>query len=121
MDGWMDVNTVVLLLDAFVLFLSFLLSVQEIASKLCIICPKHKYKIGLADGEGLYKISNPREKDQPPRWCSKGIKQRVHTVDEVDGNIFVTLSTYPGWLESDYYQTEEGRKELKKESEKRKC
>ncbi|XP_062867450.1 Rieske domain-containing protein [Trichomycterus rosablanca] len=88
--------------------------IEEIANKLCIICPKHKYKISLAEGEGLYKIPNQRGKDQPPRWCSKGIKQRVHKVNEVDGNIFVTLSTYPGWLDSDYYQTEEGKEQLKK-------
>ncbi|KAL6469848.1 hypothetical protein MHYP_G00209670 [Metynnis hypsauchen] len=87
--------------------------IEEFDRKLCIVCPKHKYKISLEEGEGLYKASNPREKNPQPRWYSKGIKQRVHKVTEVDGNIFVTLSEVPGWIESDYYQTEKGREELK--------
>ncbi|XP_076851009.1 Rieske domain-containing protein [Brachyhypopomus gauderio] len=88
--------------------------IEEIDSKLCIVCPKHKYKISLEEGEGLYKATNPREKTQPARWRSKGIKQRVHKVTEQDGDVFVTLSRIPGWIESDYYQTEKGREELKK-------
>ncbi|KAI4901485.1 hypothetical protein NFI96_012293, partial [Prochilodus magdalenae] len=91
--------------------------IEEFNSKLCIVCPKHKYKISLEEGEGLYKATNPKEKDQTPRWFSKGIKQRVHKVTEVDGNIFVTLSEVPGWIESDYYQTEKGKEELKKEQD----
>ncbi|XP_053504627.1 Rieske domain-containing protein isoform X2 [Ictalurus furcatus] len=75
---------------------------------------EHKYKISLAEGEGLYNASNPKDKDKPPCWLSKGIKQRVHKVTEVDGNIYVTLSETPGWIDSDYYQTEKGRAELKK-------
>lgn len=95
---------------------------QEIDNKLCIVCPKHKYKISLAEGEGLYNISNPKDKDQPPCWRSKGIKQRVHKVTEVDGDIYVTLSEAPGSIDSDYYQTEQGRVDLKlaKELEKAK-
>lgn len=87
---------------------------QEIDNKLCIVCPKHKYKISLAEGEGLYRSSNPKHQDQPPCWLSRGIKQRVHKVTEVDGNIYVTLSKTPGWIESDYYQSEKGRAELKR-------
>ncbi|XP_066502490.1 Rieske domain-containing protein [Hoplias malabaricus] len=88
--------------------------IEEINNKLCIVCPKHKYKISLEEGEGLYKASNPQDKAQLPRWYSKGIKQRVHKVTKVEGSIFVTLSESPGWIESDYYQTEKGREELKK-------
>uniref|UniRef100_A0A4W4G422 Rieske domain-containing protein n=1 Tax=Electrophorus electricus TaxID=8005 RepID=A0A4W4G422_ELEEL len=80
--------------------------IEEINSKHCIVCPKHKYKISLAQGECLYKASNPKDKTQPPRWYSKGIKQRVHNVTVLDGDIFVTLSEIPKWIESDYYQTE---------------
>ncbi|XP_053095973.1 Rieske domain-containing protein [Pangasianodon hypophthalmus] len=96
--------------------------IEEINNKLCIVCPKHKYKISLEEGEGIYNASNPKDKDQPPCWMSKGIKQRVHKVTEVDGNVYVTLSVTPGWIESDYYQTEKGRAELKrvKDSEKNK-
>lgn len=90
---------------------------QEISNKLCLICPKHKYKITLAEGEGLYRASNPTEKVPTRRWYSKGVKQRVHKVTEVDEDIFVTLSDCPGWIESDYYQTEKGREELRKAQE----
>ncbi|XP_060747772.1 Rieske domain-containing protein [Tachysurus vachellii] len=86
--------------------------IEEIDNRLCIVCPKHKYKISMAEGEGLY-ISNPKDKDQPPCWKSKGIKQRVHKVTEVDGDIYVTLSETPGWIDSDYYQSEQGRMDLK--------
>ncbi|XP_026106835.1 Rieske domain-containing protein-like [Carassius auratus] len=91
--------------------------IEEINKKLCIVCPKHKYKITLAEGEGLYKAANPAEKLSTPQWFSKGIKQRVHKVMEVDEDIFVTLSNCPGWVESDYYQTEKGRAELRKAQE----
>lgn len=91
--------------------------IEEINKKLCIVCPKHKYKITLAEGEGLYKATNPAEKVPTPQWYSKGIKQRVHKVTEVDEDIFVTLSTCPGWVESDYYQSEKGRAELRKAQE----
>lgn len=87
---------------------------QEINNKLCIVCPKHKYKISLAEGEGLYNATNPKDKDKPPCWISRGIKQRVHKVTEVDGNIYVVLSKTPAQVQSDYYQTEKGRAELKK-------
>ncbi|TSK72109.1 Rieske domain-containing protein [Bagarius yarrelli] len=90
--------------------------IEEIDNKLCIVCPKHKYKISLAEGEGLYKIPNSKDKDQPC-WRSKGIKQRVHKVTEVDGNVYVTLSETPGWIDSDYYQSEKGRAELKIEQD----
>uniref|UniRef100_A0A671MJM7 Soluble Rieske-type ferredoxin domain-containing protein n=1 Tax=Sinocyclocheilus anshuiensis TaxID=1608454 RepID=A0A671MJM7_9TELE len=67
--------------------------------------------------EGLYKATNPTEKVPIPQWYSKGMKQRVHKVTEVDEDIFVTLSNCPGWVESDYYQTEKGRAELRKAQE----
>ncbi|KAM9758766.1 Rieske domain-containing protein isoform 1-T1 [Menidia menidia] len=88
--------------------------IEEINGKLCVICPKHKFKICLADGEGLYRGVNPREKPPVPRWYSKGIKQRTHTITETDGKVFVELSRQPGWIESDYYQGEKGKVERAK-------
>lgn len=87
---------------------------QEINSKLCIICPKHKYKLTLAKGECLYKGNNPKEKPPVPRWYSKGVKQRTHTVTENNGEIYVKLSDNPNWIESDYYQGEKGKIERAK-------
>ncbi len=87
---------------------------QEIDSKLCIICPNHKYKISLAEGEGIYKGTDPREKPPVPRWYSKGVKQRVHTVTETNGDVYVKLSEDTCWIDSDFYQGEKGKVERAK-------
>lgn len=76
---------------------------------MCIICPKHKYKITLAQGEGIYKGTDPRQKPPVPRWYSKGLKQRTHTVTETNGEVYVKLSVEPSWVDSDYYQGEKGK------------
>lgn len=82
---------------------------QEFDGKMCIVCPRHKYKISLAKGEGIYKASDPREKPPVPRWYSKGVKQRTHTVTETNGDVYVRLSTESCWIDSDYYQGEKGK------------
>ncbi|XP_008318893.1 Rieske domain-containing protein [Cynoglossus semilaevis] len=84
--------------------------IEEFDGKLCIICPKHKYKISLAKGECLSKAKDPSQDSALPRWYSKGVKQRTHLVTEINGDIYVKLSTEPGWLESDYYQGEKGKR-----------
>ncbi|KAM4613826.1 Rieske domain-containing protein [Polymixia lowei] len=83
--------------------------IEEFDGKMCIVCPKHKYKISLAEGEGIYKASN-----QPVVWYSKGVKQRVHTVTETNGEVYVKLSTQPHFIESDFYQGEKGKLERAK-------
>ncbi|XP_029358684.1 Rieske domain-containing protein [Echeneis naucrates] len=88
--------------------------IEEIDGKLCIICPKHKYKISLAKGECIYKGTDPREKPPVPRWYSKGVKQRTHTVTEINGDIYLKLSEDTNWIESDYYQGEKGKVERAK-------
>lgn len=87
---------------------------QEINGNLCIICPKHKYKISLAEGEGWYRGRNPMEKPPVFRWYSKGVKQRTHTVTEKNGEVFVKLCLQPAWIDSDYYQGEKGKIERAK-------
>ncbi|XP_019736820.1 Rieske domain-containing protein isoform X1 [Hippocampus comes] len=92
--------------------------IEEIGGTLCIICPKHKYKISLAKGEGLCKTIDKTQNPPMPKWFSKGVKQRVHTVRETNGDVYVELSKMPGWIESDYYQGEEGKeKRAKAEAE----
>ncbi|KAI4540909.1 hypothetical protein MG293_008051, partial [Ovis ammon polii] len=71
----------------------------------CIVCPWHKYKITLETGEGLYQSIDPKDPSAKPMWCSKGIKQRIHTVTVDNGNIYVTLSNEPFKCDSDYYAT----------------
>ncbi|GAA6222283.1 Rieske domain-containing protein-like [Lates japonicus] len=88
--------------------------IEEIDGKVCIICPRHKYKISLAKGECLYKGTDPREKPPVPRWYSKGVKQRIHTVTETNGDVYVRLSQDTTWIESDYYQGEKGKEERAK-------
>ncbi|XP_064811607.1 Rieske domain-containing protein [Oncorhynchus masou masou] len=85
--------------------------IEEFDGKLCIVCPKHKYKISLAEGEGIYRATNPYAPVPTTRWYSKGIKQRVHTVTETDGDVYVTLSHMSRFIESDYFQGEKGKVE----------
>ena len=97
------------LFDKYLILISFFL--QEFDGKLCIVCPKHKYKISLAEGEGIYRATNPYAPVPTTRWYSKGIKQRVHTVTETDGDVYVTLSHMSRFIESDYFQGEKGKVE----------
>ena len=90
---------------------------QDINGKLCIICPNHKYKITLAEGEGLYKGKVPRE--NVSRWFSKGVKQRTHTVTETNGDVYVKLSEDCDYIDSDYYQGEKGKAERAAAAEKK--
>ncbi|XP_012577250.1 PREDICTED: Rieske domain-containing protein isoform X2 [Condylura cristata] len=79
--------------------------IEDFDGRPCIVCPWHKYKITLATGEGLYQSINPKDPSAKPKWCSKGIKQRIHTVTVDNGNIYVTLSNEPFKCDSDFYAT----------------
>lgn len=71
------------------------------------MCPWHKYKITLAEGEGLYQaVDDPTAKPLRTHWRSKGVKQRIHKVTEVHGDVYVTLNDSNEAIESDVYQTE---------------
>ncbi|XP_046904473.1 Rieske domain-containing protein-like isoform X2 [Hypomesus transpacificus] len=83
--------------------------IEDFNGRKCIVCPWHKYKITLAEGEGLYQAVNPSVKPPKPTWRSKGVKQRVHKVTEADGNIYLTLNDSGEAVESDFYQTERYR------------
>uniref|UniRef100_A0A8C6Q2B9 Rieske domain-containing protein n=1 Tax=Nothobranchius furzeri TaxID=105023 RepID=A0A8C6Q2B9_NOTFU len=94
--------------------------IEEFNGRLCIVCPWHKYKITLAEGEGLYQaVENPTVKPIRTYWCSKGVKQRVHKVTEVGGNIFVTLNDSSKPIESDVYQVEKYRTMPESKTEKK--
>ncbi|XP_052599688.1 Rieske domain-containing protein isoform X3 [Peromyscus californicus insignis] len=81
--------------------------IEDFNGQSCIVCPWHKYKITLATGEGLYQSINPKDPSARPKWCSKGVKQRIHTVTVDNGNIYVTLSKEPFKCDSDFYATGE--------------
>ncbi|KAI5607228.1 Rieske domain-containing protein-like isoform X1 [Silurus asotus] len=86
--------------------------IEEVAGRVCIVCPWHKYKISVCDGEGVYQAVDPSVKPLKPRWCFKGVKQRVHKVTEVKGHVYITLNTSAEHLESDHYQTPKYRETL---------
>ncbi|XP_054905171.1 Rieske domain-containing protein [Poeciliopsis prolifica] len=84
--------------------------IEEFNGRLCIVCPWHKYKITLAEGEGLYQaVDNPMTRPLKTQWRSKGVKQRIHKVTEVSGDVYVTLNDSREAIESDVYQTEKYR------------
>ncbi|XP_034026280.1 Rieske domain-containing protein-like isoform X2 [Thalassophryne amazonica] len=84
--------------------------IEEFDGRLCIVCPWHKYKITLAEGEALYQaVDNPGAKPLQTHWRSKGVKQRIHRVTEVSGDVYVTLNSSTEVIESDTYQTEKYR------------
>ncbi|XP_003973641.1 Rieske domain-containing protein [Takifugu rubripes] len=83
--------------------------IEELGSRLCITCPKHKYKISLAEGEGMFKGTDPTVKPPVAKWYTKGVKQRVHAVTETNGDVYITLSDDRCYIESDYYQGEVGK------------
>ncbi|XP_034068508.1 Rieske domain-containing protein [Gymnodraco acuticeps] len=84
--------------------------IEEFNGRLCIVCPWHKYKITLAEGEGLYQaVDDPTVKPLRTHWRSKGVKQRIHKVTEVKGSVYVTLNDCSEAIESDVYQTERYR------------
>lgn len=88
---------------------------QEFNGQMCIVCPWHKYKITLAEGEGLYQaVDDPTAKPLRTYWRSKGVKQRIHKVTEVNGDVYVTLNDSSEAVDSDVYQTERYRTVLLK-------
>ncbi|KAM9810426.1 Rieske domain-containing protein-like [Neosynchiropus ocellatus] len=81
--------------------------IEEFNGRLCIVCPWHKYKITLAEGEGLYQaVENPTARPLRTYWRSKGVKQRIHKVTEVNEDLYITLNDSNDVIESDNYQTE---------------
>lgn len=95
--------------------------IEDFDGRLCIVCPWHKYKITLAEGEGLYQaVDDPLAKPLKTHWRSKGVKQRIHKVTEVNGDIYVTLNDSSEVIASDTYQTESYRTTLLKAQPKAK-
>ncbi|XP_041856054.1 Rieske domain-containing protein isoform X2 [Melanotaenia boesemani] len=89
--------------------------IEEFNGRLCIVCPWHKYKITLAEGEGLYQaVDDPTAKPLRTTWRSKGVKQRIHKVTEVNGDVYITLNDSSEAINSDVYQTEKYRTVLLK-------
>lgn len=74
------------------------------------MCPWHKYKITLTEGEGLYQaVDDPSAKPLRTHWRSKGVKQRIHGITEVNEDVYLTLNASDTAIDSDVYQTEKYR------------
>ncbi|XP_031553525.1 Rieske domain-containing protein-like [Actinia tenebrosa] len=79
--------------------------IEDIQGRPCVICPYHKYKITLDNGEGLYYSYDIKDLRKPPKLRSKGVKQRTHDV-KVNGNdVYVALSDVTEPRDSDYYSS----------------
>ncbi|XP_059173559.1 Rieske domain-containing protein-like [Physella acuta] len=77
--------------------------IEDVSGKWCIVCPWHKYKIHIDSGEGLYHSVDPHDLKKPPKLCSKGRKQRTHSVIVKGEQLFVVLSDPQNPAESDQY------------------
>lgn len=81
--------------------------IEEIDGRACVVCPWHKFKIVLENGEGLYQGIDPRDPKKNKKWFSKGVKQRTHKVTVKNGGVYVTLSdTSTMTCDSDFYARE---------------
>lgn len=70
--------------------------IRQVAGRSCVSCPWHNYLVDIFSGEGLYL-------DLSRRYCSKGVRQRVHQVDvRDDGHVYVKLALQ-GSVASDEY------------------
>lgn len=74
---------------------------RRVAGRTCLECPWHKYLIDVYSGEGLYM-------DLDRRYCSKGVRQRVHEVRVWEGGVWVKVvgggsSKEDGGIASDDY------------------
>ncbi|XP_074640497.1 Rieske domain-containing protein-like isoform X3 [Tubulanus polymorphus] len=88
--------------------------IEDINGTTCIVCPWHKYKISLKEGEGFYQAIDPKNLKAPPKWKSKGRKQRVHRCEIESGNLYVTLNKNCENLESDFYSSKEYKERMAK-------
>lgn len=84
--------------------------IEDVNGNKCLVCPWHFYKIDVATGDKYYQgVQFVNGKMVSGDWKSNGVKQRVHPVSEVDGKIYVELSTAgpdgqaPGPIDSDEY------------------
>jgi len=68
--------------------------IEDVGGHSCIVCPWHRYKIDLNNGDGLIT--------SPDGISSKGARQRTHHVKVDNGNILVKLME-GGELASDHY------------------
>jgi len=58
-----------------------------------VLCPWHKFMVGITDGVKAYQgVDIIKGKPQPAGWKSGKMVQRAHTVTEIDGFLFIELN-----------------------------
>lgn len=68
--------------------------IEDLGGTACVVCPWHKYKIALEDGQCLY-VGLDMATGQS-QLKSKGVKQRPHAVEvRGDGNVYILDSGAP--------------------------
>ena len=78
---------------------------KDVAGRACITCPWHRHQITLDTGESLYTSIDPANPKKKKPGCSKGVKQRTHTVKVENGTVYVQLSDLTHEVDSDLYFT----------------
>ncbi|CAM39162.1 conserved hypothetical protein [Leishmania braziliensis MHOM/BR/75/M2904] len=83
--------------------------IEEMGGHPCIVCPWHSYRIALDTGEGLYWgiEFNPNGGNPQQAVRSKGCKQRVHKVVDLNGEVYVLVDLSGPKRESDTYASME--------------
>ncbi|KAF5836392.1 hypothetical protein DUNSADRAFT_5962 [Dunaliella salina] len=78
--------------------------IEDVNGNPCLVCPWHYYKVDMATGDKYYQqVKFENGKMVPGGWASNGIKQRAHTVTEVDGSLYLQVSSQPIKVDSDQY------------------
>lgn len=67
---------------------------KRVDGRVCLECPWHRYLVDIESGEGLYM-------DLDRKYCSKGVRQRVHQVEVREGAVWVRLNVMAGEGEGD--------------------
>ena len=83
--------------------------VEDVDGRPCVACPWHHYQVALETGDKLYQAleRTPDGKMVPGGWKSVGVRQRVHDVEERQGEgVFVRLQE-DGGVTSDGYAFDE--------------
>jgi nitrite reductase/ring-hydroxylating ferredoxin subunit len=82
--------------------------IEDLDQRTCIICPEHHYHIDMNTGEGLFINIH--------KVFSKGLKQRVHEVEQRQDGIYLHVLDISLQFESDWFcdDTSELRKTRKR-------
>lgn len=77
--------------------------IEDLDGRACLVCPWHYYKIDIQTGDKYYQaVAFQDGKMVAADWKSNGVKQRVHSVVEAGGKLYVDMGA-GGRVDSDEY------------------